>query len=87
MNYHEPVTQEEHDLIPKNTPSDVNITDYNDAPERPRHIAADSSMLICRLSEETKIQGPRKKESLLQKYVETRHFLYIVKNLCKILLL
>ena len=30
----EPVTQEELDLTPKNIPSDINITGYNDTPER-----------------------------------------------------
>ena len=80
----EPVTQEELDLIPKNIPSDINITDYNDTPERARRIAADNSTLICRLSEQTYIQGRRSKGSVLQKYVKTRHFLYIGKNLCKI---
>ena len=49
----EPVTQEELDLIPKNIPSDINITDYNDTPERARRIAADNSILIHRLSEQT----------------------------------
>ena len=49
----EPVTQEELDLIPKNIPSDTNITDYNDTPERARRIAADNSILIRRLSEQT----------------------------------
>ena len=83
----EPVTQEELDLIPKNIPSDINITDYNDTPERARRIAAVNSTLICRLSEQTYIQGPRKKGSVLQKNVKTRYFLYIVKNLCKIWLL
>ena len=49
----EPVTQEELDLIPKNIPSDINITDYNDTPERARRIAAGNSILIRRLSEQT----------------------------------
>ena len=49
----EPVTQEELDLIPKNIPSDINITNYNDTPERVRRIAADNSILIRRLSEQT----------------------------------
>ena len=49
----EPVTQEELDLIPKNIPSDINITDYNDTPERAKRIAADNSILIRRLSEQT----------------------------------
>ena len=49
----EPVTQDEPDLIPKNIPSDINITDYNDTPERARRIAAGNSILIRRLSEQT----------------------------------
>ena len=49
----ERVTQEELDLIPKNTSSDINITDYNDIPERARHIAGNNSILIRRLSEQT----------------------------------
>ena len=48
---YEPVAQEELDLISKNIPSDINITDYNDTPERARRIAADNSILIRRLSE------------------------------------
>ena len=49
----EQVAQEELDLIPKNTSSDINITDYNDTPERARRLAADNSILIRRLSEQT----------------------------------
>ena len=49
----EPVTQEELDLIPKNIPSDINITDYNDTPERAQRVAADTNILIRRLSEKT----------------------------------
>ena len=49
----ETVTQEELDLIPKNTSSDMNITDYNDTPERARRIAAHNSILIRRVSEQT----------------------------------
>ena len=48
---YEPVTQEELDLISENIPSDINITDYNDTPERARRIAVDNSILIRRLSE------------------------------------
>ena len=51
--FNELVTQEELDLIPKNIPSDINITDYNDTPERARRIAADNSILIRKLSEQT----------------------------------
>ena len=57
----EPVTQEEVDLIPWNIPSDKNITDYNETSERARRIAADNSILIRRLSEQTQIQEPRKR--------------------------
>ena len=49
----EPVTQEELDLIPKNIPSDINITNYNDIPERARRIAANNSIFICRFKEQT----------------------------------
>ena len=49
----EPVTQEELDLIPKNIPSDINITNYNDIPERARRIAANNNILICRCKEQT----------------------------------
>ena len=48
----EPVNQEELDLIPKNVPSDISITAYNDTPEKARRIAADNSILIRRLSEQ-----------------------------------
>ena len=78
-----PVTQEELDLIPKYIASDKNITDYNDTPQRARRIAAYKSILIRWLSERTKIQRPRKQGSVLQKYVETKYFLYISKNFVK----
>ena len=39
--------------MPKYIPSDKNITDYNDTPEGARHIAADNSILIRGLSEQT----------------------------------
>ena len=51
--YNEPVTQEELDLIPKNIPSNINITDYNDTRGRAKRIAADNSRLFRRLSEQT----------------------------------
>ena len=49
----EPVTQEKLDLIPKNIPSDINITDCNDTPERTRRIATNSNILIRSLSDQT----------------------------------
>ena len=49
----EPVIQEKLDLIPKNIPSDINITIYNDTPERTRRIATNNNILIRSLSDQT----------------------------------